>query len=214
MTRPRAFVSCQIVGSALERLNQAFAVEYRNSPYPASAQEFLAGAKNADAIVSLLDDEVSASVMDQCPQLKAIANVAVGFNNIDIDAATQRGILVLNTPGVLTNATAESHVGAASLCSASRNRVRPIYPRRALDGLVRRFHAGSGIGWENARHHRHGQNRRSCSQTGDGIRYENRISRARRKKTKMNACAKNWEPRPLALKNCFQRLISSVCTVR
>jgi len=61
----------------------------------------------ADAIISLLSDRIDEEAMDAAPSLKAIANYAVGYDNIDVGAATSRGIPVLNTPGVLTDATAD-----------------------------------------------------------------------------------------------------------
>jgi glyoxylate reductase len=61
----------------------------------------------ATAVVCLLADKMTADVMDAAPHLKLIANVAVGYDNIDIPAATQRGILVTNTPDVLTETTAD-----------------------------------------------------------------------------------------------------------
>lgn len=68
----------------------------------------LAAVPGCRALVSILADPVDASVLDAAgPDLRVVANYAVGFNNIDVDAATERGIAVTNTPGVLTDATAE-----------------------------------------------------------------------------------------------------------
>ena len=66
-------------------------------------EELLDGVKWCDALLSLLTDSIDAEVMDAQPRLKVIANYAVGFNNIDIDAANERKIPVSNTPGVLTS---------------------------------------------------------------------------------------------------------------
>src|SRR5262249_29956927 len=60
-----------------------------------------------DGLVSLLTDKIDAALMDAAPRLKVVSNYAVGFNNVDIPAATERGIAVGNTPGVLTDATAD-----------------------------------------------------------------------------------------------------------
>ncbi len=62
---------------------------------------------DCDALVSLLSDKIDRDVIDAAPRLKVIANYAVGFNNIDVEYATQRGIFVTNTPDVLTPATAD-----------------------------------------------------------------------------------------------------------
>jgi glyoxylate reductase len=60
-----------------------------------------------EGLVSLLTDKIDAALMDAAPRLKVVSNYAVGFNNIDIAAATERGIAIGNTPGVLTDATAD-----------------------------------------------------------------------------------------------------------
>lgn len=62
---------------------------------------------DCEGLLSLLTDEVDGVLMDAAPRLKVVSNYAVGFNNIDVDAATERGILVGNTPGVLTGTTAD-----------------------------------------------------------------------------------------------------------
>lgn len=80
-----------------------------------SHKDLLKQVKGAEVLVSLLTDKVDAGVMDAAgDSLKMIANYAVGFNNIDVDEATKRGIVVTNTPGVLTEAVAE-HIMALML---------------------------------------------------------------------------------------------------
>ncbi len=76
-----------------------------NHPIPRSLlREKIA---DADALISLLSDWIDAEMLDAAPKLKVIANYAVGYDNVDVDAATKRGIVVTNTPDVLTDATAE-----------------------------------------------------------------------------------------------------------
>jgi glyoxylate reductase len=82
-------------------------VRYRNETLPASRQEVLQNARDADAILCYLVDKIDAEFMEACPSLKVVANIAVGYDNVDIKEATLRGILVTNTPGVLTDATAD-----------------------------------------------------------------------------------------------------------
>ncbi len=67
----------------------------------------IAAARDADALIPLLDNPVTARVLDASPKLKVVAQCAVGYDNIDLDAARVRGIVVTNTPGVLTEATAD-----------------------------------------------------------------------------------------------------------
>ncbi len=74
----------------------------------ADKEEILSGVKGADALLSVLTEKIDAEIMDAgLPNLKVIANMAVGFDNIDLEAAKQRRIMVANTPGVLTNTVAE-----------------------------------------------------------------------------------------------------------
>jgi len=72
-----------------------------------SKEEIIKGARDASALISLLSDRIDSEVISSLPKLKVIANYAVGYNNIDVAAATARGIMVTNTPGVLTDATAD-----------------------------------------------------------------------------------------------------------
>ena len=87
---------------------------------PAAKEEMLGGVNGADALLSTLTDKIDAEIMDAgLPTLKIIANFAVGFDNVDLEAAKQRNILVSNTPGVLTNTVAE-HTFALMLAIAHR----------------------------------------------------------------------------------------------
>jgi len=69
--------------------------------------ELHSGARDADGVLSLLTDRIDAAFFDACPRVRVVSNFAVGFNNIDIDAANRRRVLVTNTPGVLTETTAD-----------------------------------------------------------------------------------------------------------
>ncbi|MBI2065124.1 MAG: D-glycerate dehydrogenase [Candidatus Yanofskybacteria bacterium] len=86
----------------------------------ATKEELLEGIKGTDAVLSILTDKIDGEVMDAgLPTLKIIANYAVGFDNIDLDAAKKKGLMVTNTPGVLTNTVAE-HTFALMLAIAHR----------------------------------------------------------------------------------------------
>ncbi len=77
-----------------------------------SSEELLKGVKGVEAILSVLTEEINKEVMEAAgKQLKIIANYAVGYNNIDVEEAKKRNILVTNTPGVLTDAVADHAVG-------------------------------------------------------------------------------------------------------
>ncbi|MBK8945909.1 MAG: D-glycerate dehydrogenase [Ignavibacteriae bacterium] len=79
--------------------------------------ELIKFCKDADGIISVLSDKFDQEIIDQLPKCKIIANYAVGFNNIDICYAKQKGIVVTNTPDVLTDATAEIAVSLILTCS-------------------------------------------------------------------------------------------------
>jgi glyoxylate reductase len=76
-------------------------------PGPPSAEALRERASAAEGLLTMLTDRVDAGLLDACPDLRAVANMAVGTDNIDLDAAAARGVAVGNTPGVLTDATAD-----------------------------------------------------------------------------------------------------------
>jgi len=88
------------------------------SEEPPSTQEIIQNAEACEGLVTLLSDPVGADVIDQLPKLKVIAQYAVGYDNIDVPRATERKIAVTNTPGVLTETTAD--LAWALIMSASR----------------------------------------------------------------------------------------------
>lgn len=101
----------QIGDEAVQMLNDAgFDVAYNgdNAWTPAQREEQLA---DADGVVALLTDTVDAALLDAAPHLRVVANVAVGYDNVDVDAATARGVVVTNTPDVLTQTTADLAFG-------------------------------------------------------------------------------------------------------
>jgi glyoxylate reductase len=106
--RPRVFVTRRIAEEAVERLRSAdvdLDLWDDDLPPPSAAlTEHMAG---ADAVLSLLTDRIDGALLDAAPTLRVISNLAVGTDNIDLTAATARGIAVGNTPGVLTESTAD-----------------------------------------------------------------------------------------------------------
>ncbi|HET9720719.1 MAG TPA: D-glycerate dehydrogenase, partial [Solirubrobacteraceae bacterium] len=114
----RVFVSRRIPGPALERLCRAHDVEVWGERLPPPHEELLRQAESAEGLLTLLTDRVDAALIAAAPHLRAIANYAVGFDNIDLAAATARGIQVGNTPDVLTDATAD--LAWALLMAAAR----------------------------------------------------------------------------------------------
>jgi len=104
----RVFVARRIPEEGLAPLRAAAAVDLWDDDLPPSRAELLAHAGGVDGLLSLLTDRVDDELLDAAgAQLKVVANLAVGFDNIDVPACTRRGIPVGNTPGVLTETTAD-----------------------------------------------------------------------------------------------------------
>jgi lactate dehydrogenase-like 2-hydroxyacid dehydrogenase len=117
----RVFVSQYLFPEAIDQLRDAgldVRVRDEDHPLPAELLRYLAG--DADALICLLTDRVDADLFENAPQLSVVANVAVGYDNIDVPAATEAGVAVTNTPGVLTEATADL---ALALMLATARRV-------------------------------------------------------------------------------------------
>ena len=118
----RIFVTRPVPSRGLELLVAAFGEEnVAVSPHERAIrrEELIDGVRGAEGLLAILTDTVDADVMDAAgPQLKIVANYAVGYDNVDVAAATERGIAVTNTPGVLTETTAD--LAWALLMSAAR----------------------------------------------------------------------------------------------
>ena len=108
----RVVVTGRVPEAALEKLRAEHEVDAWQGPESIGREELLRRVAGADAVVSLLTERIDAELLDAAgPQLKVVANVAVGYDNIDVPACTERGIVATNTPGVLTEATADIAFG-------------------------------------------------------------------------------------------------------
>jgi glyoxylate reductase len=114
----RVFVTRRLPGSALDRLSAEHDVEVWPEQLPPGREELLARAGELEGLLSLLTDPVDAELIDAAPDLRAISNYAVGTDNVDLEAAGERGIPVGNTPDVLTESTAD--LALALMLGASR----------------------------------------------------------------------------------------------
>jgi len=104
----KVVVTGKIPAGGLARLKAEHDVTAWESDEAISRAELLSMVAGADAIVSLLTEKIDDELLDAAgPQLQSVSNVAVGYNNIDVPACEKRGVLVTNTPGVLTEATAD-----------------------------------------------------------------------------------------------------------
>jgi glyoxylate reductase len=114
----RVFVTRRLPGTALERLRAEHEVDVWPGELPPTRDELRAGVAEAEGLLALLTDRVDAELLEAAPKLRAIANYAVGFDNIDVEAVAKRGIAVGVTPDVLTDATAD--LAWALLLAAAR----------------------------------------------------------------------------------------------
>jgi glyoxylate reductase len=104
----RIVVTGRVPEPALDVLREAGALDAHTQETALPVAELHAAIAGADAVVTLLHDRVDEAFLDAVgPQLRIVANVAVGYNNIDVAACAARGVIVTNTPGVLTDATAD-----------------------------------------------------------------------------------------------------------
>ena len=105
--KPAILVTKRIYPEAIEYLRQRAEVDYEESDDGLSASQLAARMSGKQGVVSQLTDKFPAGVIEGLAGIRVIANVAVGYDNIDVAAATRRGILVTNTPEVLTDTTAD-----------------------------------------------------------------------------------------------------------
>lgn len=116
---PRLVVTQRLFDESLEPTQgTGIDVDYRDDDRPPDPEELKASLSGADGVVCLLTDRIDSEMLAWADRLRVVANVAVGYDNIDVDAATRTGVVVTNTPGVLTDATAD--LAFALLLAAAR----------------------------------------------------------------------------------------------
>ena len=118
----KIFVSRKIPGTALDKLTSSdHEVVVSEFDRPLTAEELLERGKGMDALLTLLTDKIDGEVLDAIgPQLKVVSNYAVGFDNINVDDATERGVVVTNTPSDEINEAVAEHTWALILSLARR----------------------------------------------------------------------------------------------
>ena len=133
--KPRALVTRHVFPAAIPILQEQCVVDYQDS-YEVMDEERLARKlSHADGVVCQLTDPMTRAVIEAAPKLKVISQVAVGYDNVDVEAATERGVVVTNTPGGLTEATAD--LTFALLLAAARR--LPEAERYLRDGRWQRW---------------------------------------------------------------------------
>lgn len=107
MDKPKVYVTRELPERGLRIIKERFDTEVWSEYAPPPKSVIIEKASRVDALTTLLSDRIDAEVFDAAPNLKIVAQFAVGFDNIDVKEATKRGIYVTNTPGVLTETTAD-----------------------------------------------------------------------------------------------------------
>jgi glyoxylate reductase len=100
-------VSRRLPAAVVRRLEEHCAVDMHRGETPLSPEELRARVADKDAVIVLLPDQIDRPLLDAAPKLKIVANVAVGYDNLDLRHAKQKGVICTNTPDVLTDATAD-----------------------------------------------------------------------------------------------------------
>lgn len=114
----KVFITRKIPQVSIDLLvNAGFDVTVYGKEEPAKRTVLMKQTKDADAVISLLNDQIDADIINNMNRCKIIANFAVGYNNIDIDAAREKNIIITNTPDVLTESTADLAVTLLLACS-------------------------------------------------------------------------------------------------
>ncbi len=107
MGKPKVYVTRLIPDAGLSLVREFCDATIWEDDLPPPRDVILRETREADGLLSLLTDKIDPELMDACPKLRVVSNMAVGFDNIDVPSATERGILAGNTPGVLTETTAD-----------------------------------------------------------------------------------------------------------
>ncbi|MFZ4513875.1 MAG: 2-hydroxyacid dehydrogenase [Geothrix sp.] len=136
MPRANVYITRMIQQEMIDTLRSSHDVEVSPHDRALTREELLQQVRGRDAVISMLTDGIDGALLDAAgPQCRIVANFAVGFNNFDLQAATQRGVILTNTPGVLDEATA-THAWALLLATARRITETDRYVR-----------AGHWLGW-------------------------------------------------------------------
>ncbi|MCM3623217.1 D-glycerate dehydrogenase [Brevibacillus borstelensis] len=107
MKKPIVFVTRQVANEAIAYVKEIATVDVWEEDRPCPREILLEKAERADGLLAMLTDRVDEELLSRAKRLKVVANMAVGYDNIDVTAAKKRGIQVTNTPDVLTEATAD-----------------------------------------------------------------------------------------------------------
>jgi len=109
--KPRVYLTRRVPDAVMDRLAAETEFSFNSRNQNLSRDEFIAAVRDCDAVLPTVTDRIDAAVFVACPKLKVVANFGVGINHIDVATTTSRGVIVTNTPDVLTAATADIALG-------------------------------------------------------------------------------------------------------
>lgn len=133
--KPKVLVTREVFDDTLDYLRQHCTVIDNQADVPYAPQPLGAALADCDGLMCALTDKVDAALLAAAPKLRAVANIAVGYNNIDVPACTARGVMATNTPGVLDDSTADL---AWALMLGTARRITEV---------ERRIRTGEWTGW-------------------------------------------------------------------
>jgi glyoxylate reductase len=105
--RPKVLITRKIFDDVVAIVKEHFEVETNQSDVSLSPEVLIKKLQGKMGVITLLTERIDADVLSHCPELKIVSNVAVGYDNIDVEACTRGGVMVTNTPGVLDDTTAD-----------------------------------------------------------------------------------------------------------
>ena len=131
----KVFITREIPEPGIELLKRiGFEVSIYKKDKPIPRKDFINEIKNCDAVITLLTDKVDKEVIDKMKNCKVIANYAVGFNNIDVAYAKSKGIIVTNTPDVLTDSTADLTMSLVLACARKMSEAERLVRSKKFSG--------------------------------------------------------------------------------
>ncbi len=159
MSKPIVWISRPFFPDIVDRLRPWFEVRAETEERSFSPAELAGRLAGADAAIVGLAERIDAAAIASAPRLRFVANLGVGYNNLDIDALTEAGIGASNTPDVL-NETVADYAWALMLAAARRDRrSRALAARRPVARFALRRLAGRRRAWQDHRYPRHGPDR-------------------------------------------------------
>lgn len=183
MPKAKVFVTHSLYPDSQALLQAHCDCEFWTKPDRPPHEEFARRLKDKEGLVCMLTERVGEDVLRAAPKLRIISNVAVGYDNVDVQACTKRGVVVTNTPGVLDETTAD--FAFALLLAVARRVVEADQYVRAGNWKGWSFDLFSGTDvWENNRHRRIWSYRSSSRSARSRLRHESHLQQPQTRRRK------------------------------